>query len=58
MNDEPRGTCDKDIQIRFKTAMLRSSFCDYTDEYMLVKKTIVVRNTAAQGAAIMTPIIK
>ena len=38
--------------------MLRSSFCDYTDVYMLVKKTIAVRNTAAQGAAIMPPVIK
>ena len=37
VNDESRGTYDKDIQIRFKTSMLRSSFCDYSDAYILVK---------------------
>ena len=36
-NDESRGTYNKDIQIRFKTSMLRSSFCDYSDAYILVK---------------------
>ena len=38
-------------QIRFKTAMLRSSLCDYSDAYVLVKGNISVNNTAAGGAA-------
>ena len=38
-------------QIRFKTAMLRSSSCDYSDAYILVKGNITVNNTAADGAA-------
>ena len=38
-------------QIRFKTAMLRSSLCDYSDAYILVKGNITVNNTAADGAA-------
>ena len=38
-------------QIRFKTAMLRSSLCDYSDAYLLVKGNISVTNTATQGAA-------
>ena len=36
-------------QIRFKTAMLRSSLCDYSDAYILVKGNITVNNTAAAG---------
>ena len=30
--------------------MLRSSLCDYSDAYMLVKGSISVNNTAAAGA--------
>ena len=49
INDE--STYNKDNQIRFKTSMLRSSLCFYSDAYMLVKGTITVRNTATQGQA-------
>ena len=38
-------------QIRFKTAMLRSSLCDYSGAYLLVKERITVNNTAGAGAA-------
>ena len=31
--------------------MLRSSLCDYSDAYILVKGNITVNNTAAAGAA-------
>ena len=31
--------------------MLKSSLCDYSDAYILVKGTISVNNTAAAGAA-------
>ena len=31
--------------------MLKSSLCDYSDAYILVKGTIIVNNTAAAGAA-------
>ena len=31
--------------------MLRSSLCDYSDAYILVKGSITVDNTAASGAA-------
>ena len=30
--------------------MLKSSLCDYSDAYMLVKETITVNNTAAADA--------
>ena len=32
--------------------MFKSSLCDYSDAYILVKGTITVNNTAAQGAAV------
>ena len=51
INDEARGTYSPNKQVRFKTSMLRSSLCDYSDAYILVKGNIVVNNTAADGAA-------
>ena len=44
INDESRG-------VKFKTTMLKSSLCDYSDAYILVKGTISVNNIAAEGAA-------
>ena len=40
INDESRGTCNTNSQIRFKTSMLRSSLCDYSNAYILVKGTL------------------
>ena len=40
INDEARGTYSPNKQIKFKTAMLRSSLYDYSDTYMLVKGNI------------------
>ena len=51
INDEARGTYSPNKQIKFKTSMLRSSLCDYSDAYILVKGNISVNNTAADGAA-------
>ena len=50
INDEARGTYSHNKQIKFKTSMLRSSLCDYSDAYILVKGNITVNNTAAAGA--------
>ena len=50
MNDEGRGTYSPDKQIIFKTSMLRSSLCDYSDAYILVIGNITINNTAADGA--------
>ena len=38
INDESRGTYNVNSQIKFKTTMLKSSLCDYSDAYILVKK--------------------
>ena len=51
INDESRGAYNVNSQIKFKTTMLKSSLCDYSNAYILVKGTISVNNTAAQGAA-------
>ena len=47
INDESRWTYKKDDQIRFKTSMLRSSLCDYSDANILVKRTITVAQETA-----------
>ena len=49
MNDELRRAYNVNSQIKFKTTMLKSSLCDYSDAYILVKGTINVNNTAAAG---------
>ena len=51
INDESRGAYNVNSQIKFKTTMLKSSLCDYSDAYILVKGTISVTSTAAAGAA-------
>ena len=52
INDESRGAYNVNSQIKFKTKMLKSSLCDYSDVYILVKRTISVNNTAPQGAVV------
>ena len=51
INDDIRGAYSPNKQIRFKVAMLRSSLCDYSDVYILVKGNITVNNTEDAGAA-------
>ena len=51
INDDIRGAYSPNKQVRFKTAMLRSSLCDYSDAYILVKGNIAVNNNAGAGAA-------
>ena len=51
INDESRGAYNVNSQIKFKTTMLKSSLCDYSDAYILVKGIISVNNTAADSAA-------
>ena len=50
INDESRGRYNVNSQIKFKTTMLKSRLCDYSDAYILVKGTINVNNTAAADA--------
>ena len=48
ISDESRGTYNVNSQIKFKTTMLKSSLCCYSDASILVKGTITVNNTAAE----------
>ena len=50
INDDIRGVYSPNKQIRFKTAMLSSSLCDYSDAYILVKGNISVNNTTVAAA--------
>ena len=49
--DESKRRHDNN-NIRFKSSMLRSSLCDYSDAYILVKRTGTVPNAAAVGGAV------
>ena len=51
INDESRGTYNANSQIKFKTAMLKSSLCDYSDAYILVKGRITITGAGADAAA-------
>ena len=51
INDKSKWRCDNS-NIRFKTTTIRSSLCNYSDLYILVKETITVPNTAAVGTAV------
>ena len=51
INDGVRGIYSPNKQIKFKTSILRSSLCDYSGAYILVKGKITVNNTVDAGAA-------
>ena len=51
INDESRGTYNVNSQIKFKTTMLKSSLCDYSDAYILVKGAITITGAGAYAAA-------
>ena len=51
INDESRGTYNVNSQIKFKTIMLKSSLCDYSDAYLFVKGTITIAGAGDNAAA-------
>ena len=51
INDESRETYNVNSQIKFKTTMLKSSLCDYSDAYFLVKGTITITGAGDDAAA-------
>ena len=44
------GTCSINSQIMFKTSVLKSSLCDYSDAYILMSRTITILNTGTPSA--------
>ena len=51
INDESRRTYDVNSQIKFKTTMLKSTLCDYSDAYILVKGRIKITGAGDDAAA-------
>ena len=51
INDESRGTYNVNSQIKFKTTMLKSSLCDYSNAYILVKGKITITGAGDDDAA-------
>ena len=51
VNDQSRGKYNDEKEIRFKTTMLKSSLCDYSDAYILVKGEITITGAGANAAA-------
>ena len=51
INNESRGAYNVNSQIKFKTTMLKSTLCDNSDAYILVKGTITINGRGADAAA-------
>ena len=51
INDESRGKYNYEKLIRFKTTMLKSTLCDYSDAYILVKLKITITGAGDNVAA-------
>ena len=46
INDDTSVTYNTNSKIKFKTSMLKSSSCDYSDAYMLVGRTVTITDAA------------
>ena len=51
INDESRGTYNVNSQIKFKTTMLKSSLCDYSDAYIIFKGKITITGAGDDATA-------
>ena len=51
INDQSRAVYNINSDFRFKTTMLKSSLCDYSDTYILVKGTIIITEAGADAPA-------
>ena len=50
INDQSRGVYNVNGDIRFKTTMLQSSLCDYSNAYILLKGRITSTGAGAHTA--------
>ena len=51
INNESRGTYNVNSRIKFKTTMLKSSLCDYSDAYILIIGKITITGAGDDAAA-------
>ena len=49
-NDDSRGMYNTNSDIKFKTWVLRTSLCDYSDEYIIVSGIITITGAGADDA--------
>ena len=47
INDDSRRTCNTNSQTKFKSSMLKSSLCYFSDAYILNKGTITISGRGA-----------
>ena len=50
-NHESQGSYEKDNQIKFKSLMIRSNLCGFSDGYTLVPGTITITGRGTDDAA-------
>ena len=51
INDKSRGRYNVNSRIKFKTAVLKFSLCDYSDAYILVKGKITITGAGDDAVA-------
>ena len=51
-DNDDNNTDDNNNNIKYKTSVIRSSICDYSDAYILVKGTMTVPNMPAVGTVL------
>ena len=51
INDQSRRVYNTNSDIRFKTIMLKSGLCDYSDAYILIKGTLTITGVGDDAAA-------
>ena len=51
INPYSGGVCNTNSDIRFKTTMLKSSLCDYSDAYIIVKEKLTITGARNDAAA-------
>ena len=51
INDDSRGMYNTNSHIKFKTTMLKSNLCGYSDAYILVKGRVRITGAGADAAA-------
>ena len=51
INDDSGGTYNTNNQIKFKTLILKSSLCDYSDAYIIFKGNITAAGAGVDDAA-------
>ena len=55
INDDSRGTYTN-VDIKFKTAMLKSDLCSYADVYIFVKGTLTITGAGSNDGARQTDV--